>query len=239
VAALHCDNVVESSAGMPWWRGGTLLEHLETIEIAGDRDSAHRRFPVQWVIRPMSDEHHDYRGYAGQVAGGEWRAGDEVVVLPSGLRTRVAAIETGDGPLDVAVQGMSVVVRLQDDLDVPRGEMLADPADQPVCARTVDATVCWMSERPVQAGARLAIKHTTRWGRVVLDEVVSRLDVDTLEHVPADTLELNDIGRVRLRLSTPLMVDAYAENRTTGAFVLVGEATNDTVAAGMVVSAEA
>jgi sulfate adenylyltransferase subunit 1 (EFTu-like GTPase family) len=187
----------------------------------------------------MSDEHHDYRGYAGQVAGGEWRAGDEVVVLPSGLRTRVAAIETGDGPLDVAVQGMSVVVRLQDDLDVPRGEMLADPADQPICARTVDATVCWMSERPVQAGARLAIKHTTRWGRVVLDEVVSRLDVDTLEHVPADTLELNDIGRVRLRLSTPLMVDAYAENRTTGAFVLVGEATNDTVAAGMVVSAEA
>jgi sulfate adenylyltransferase large subunit len=238
VAALHGDNVVEGSASMPWWTGGTLLHHLETIEIAGDRDVSHRRFPVQWVIRPMSEEHHDYRGYAGQVAGGEWRAGDEVVVLPSGLRTRVAAVETADGPLDVAVQGMSVVIRLEDDLDVPRGEMLADPDDPPVSARTTEATVCWMSERPVHAGARLAIKHTTRWGRAVLDEIVSRLDVDTLEQVPADTLELNDIGRVRLRLSTPLMVDPYTENRTTGAFVLVGEATNDTVAAGMVVSAD-
>ncbi len=134
---------------MPWWASGTLLDHLETIEIASDRDAAHRRFPVQWVIRPMSDEHHDYRGYAGQVAGGEWRAGDEVVVLPSGLRTRVAAVETSDGPLDVAVQGMSVVVRLEDDLDVPRGEMLADPTTSRSCARTLEATVCWMSERPV------------------------------------------------------------------------------------------
>jgi sulfate adenylyltransferase large subunit len=238
MAALHGDNVVEPSARMTWWDGGTLLERLETVEIASDRDVVHRRFPVQWVIRPMSDAYHDYRGYAGQVAGGEWRAGDEVVVLPSGLRTRVAAVETADGPLDVAVQGMSVIVRLEDDLDVPRGELLADPSDQPTCARALEATVCWMSERPVQAGARLAIKHTTRWGRAVLEEIVSRLDVDTLEHVPADTLELNDIGRVRLRLSTPLMVDPYDVNRTTGAFVLVGEATNDTVAAGMVVSAE-
>ena len=154
---------------MPWWTSGTLLDHLETIEIASDRDAAHRRFPVQWVVRPMSDEHHDYRGYAGQVAGGEWRAGDEVVVLPSGLRTRVAAIEAADGPLDVAVQGMSVVVRLEDDLDVPRGEMLVDPTDQPVAARTLEATICWMSERPVPAGARLGIKHTTRWARAILD----------------------------------------------------------------------
>jgi sulfate adenylyltransferase large subunit len=238
MAALHGDNVVEPSTHMPWWTAGTLLERLETVEIAADRDAKHRRFPVQWVIRPMSDEFHDYRGYAGQVAGGEWRAGNEVVVLPSGLRTRVAAVETVDGPLDVAVQGMSVIVRLENDLDVPRGEMLADPADQPTCARTLEATVCWMSERPVQAGARLAIKHTTRWGRAVLDEILSRLDVDTLQHVPADTLQLNDIGRVRLRLSNPLMVDPYDVNRSTGAFVLVGEATNDTIAAGMVVSAE-
>jgi sulfate adenylyltransferase subunit 1 (EFTu-like GTPase family) len=146
-------------------------------------------------------------------------------------------VETSDGPLEVAVQGMSVIVRLDDDLDVPRGEMLADPTDPPTCARSLEATVCWMSERPIQAGARLAIKHTTRWGRVVLDEIVSKLDVATLEQRPADTLELNDIGRVRLRLSTPLMVDPYAVNRTTGAFILVGEATNDTVAAGMVLTA--
>jgi sulfate adenylyltransferase subunit 1 (EFTu-like GTPase family) len=223
---------------MPWWTSGTLLDHLETIEIASDRDAAHRRFPVQWVVRPMSDEHHDYRAYAGQVAGGEWRAGDEVVVLPSGLRTRVAAIEAADGPLDVAVQGMSVVVRLEDDLDVPRGEMLVDPTDQPVAARTLDATVCWMSERAVPAGARLGIKHTTRWARAILTAVESKLDMETLGQIPGDGLQLNDIATVRLQLSTPLLVDPYTVNRTTGAFILVDEATNDTVAAGMVVAAQ-
>jgi len=237
IAALHGDNVVEGPRNMTWWTGSTLLEHLESIEIAADRDAAHRRFPVQWVIRPMSEEHHDYRGYAGQVAGGEWRSGDEVVVLPSALRTQVAAVEISDGPLEVAVQGMSVVIRLADDLDVPRGEMLADPDDQPVCARTIEATICWMSERPVHAGARLGIKHTTRWARVVLDEILSKLDVDSLEQVPADELRLNDIARVHLRLSSPLLVDPYTVNRTTGAFILVGEATNDTVAAGMVTAA--
>jgi bifunctional enzyme CysN/CysC len=134
ISALTGDNVVERSERMPWWTGGTFLERLEGIEIAGDRDAAHRRFPVQWVIRPMSDDHHDYRGYAGEVAGGEWHAGDEVVVLPSGLRTTVAAVETHDGPLDVAVQGQAVVVRLADDLDVARGDMLCDRADPPAAA---------------------------------------------------------------------------------------------------------
>jgi sulfate adenylyltransferase large subunit len=237
VSALRGDNVVEGSERMRWWTGSTLLGHLETVEIAGDRDLQHRRFPVQWVIRPMSEQHHDYRGYAGQVAGGEWRAGDEVVVLPSGLHTRVAAVEDAEGRLDVAIPGQSVVVRLEDDLDVPRGELLADPADPPVVARELAAWVCWMSERPVRKGARLAIKHTTRWARAVLDSVESRLDVHSLTDVPADGLELNDIGRVRLRLSAPLAVDPYASNRTTGAFVLVDEATNDTVAAGMVLEA--
>jgi sulfate adenylyltransferase large subunit len=239
MAALHGDNVVEPSTRMPWWEHGTMLEHLESIELVHDRDAAHRRFPVQWVIRPMSDDHHDYRGYAGQVAGGEWRAGDEVVVLPSGLRTRVAAVETHDGPLDGAVQGMSVVVRLEDHLDVPRGEMLVAPDDQPVCARTVTATVCWMAERPAQVGARFAVKQTTRWSRGILDAIDSKLDVDTLAQVPTDAVGLNDIATVRLRLATPLMVDPYDVNRVTGSFILVDEAGNDTVAAGMVVSAEA
>ncbi len=234
IAALPGDNVVDPSDHMPWWDGGTFLERLETIEIAEDRDASHRRFPVQWVIRPMSDEHHDYRGYAGQVAGGEWRAGDEVVVLPSGLRTTVAAVETHGGPLDVAVQGQSVVVRLADHIDVARGDMLCDPADPPVAARELVATICWMSERPVQAGARLGVKHTTRWVRAILDEVVSVLDVETFEQIPAEGLRLNDLARVRLRLAGPLLVDPYAVNRTTGAFVLVDEATNETVAAGMV-----
>jgi sulfate adenylyltransferase subunit 1 len=239
IAALPGDNVVEPSGRMPWWDGGTFLERLETIEIAADRDAAHRRFPVQWVIRPMSDEHHDYRGYAGQVAGGEWRAGDELVVLPSGLRTTVASVETHDGPLDVAVQGQSIVVRLSDDVDVARGDMLCDPADPPVAARELEAIVCWMSERPVQTGARLALKQSTRWSRAMLDEVTSVLDVDTLDQVPADGLRLNDLARVRLRLAGPLLVDPYAVNRQTGAFILVDETTNETVGAGMVLAATA
>ena len=187
----------------------------------------------------MSDEHHDYRGYGGQVAGGEWRAGDEVVVLPSGRRTTVASVETHDGPLDVSVAGQSVVVRLADEVDVSRGDMLCGPSDQPVAARTVEANVCWMSERPAQTGARLAVKHTTRWARAILDEVVSVLDVETHDHHDADSLALNDIARIRLRLAEPLLVDPYDENRTTGAFVLVDEATNETVGAGMVVGATA
>ena len=239
IAALPGDNVVDPSQRMPWWTGGTFLERLESIEIAGDRDVAHRRFPVQWVIRPMSDEHHDFRGYAGQVAGGEWRAGDEVVVLPSGRTTTVASVETHDGPLELAVPGQSVVVRLADDVDVSRGDMLCGPTERPVAARALEANVCWMSERPAQIGARLAVKHTTRWARAILDEVASVLDVETLDHHVADTLALNDIARIRLRLAEPLLVDPYAENRTTGSFVLVDEATNETVAAGMVLAATA
>jgi bifunctional enzyme CysN/CysC/sulfate adenylyltransferase subunit 1 len=239
MAALHGDNVVEPSTHVPWWTGGTLLEHLETVEIAGDRDLAHRRFPVQWVIRPMSDEHHDYRGYAGQIAGGVWREGDEVVVLPSGLRTRVLAVETHDGPLTAGVPGMAVVVRVTDNLDISRGDMLADPADPPVAARRLRARLCWMSERPIEPGARLALKHTTRWTRAVIEAIETRLDVETLEHVPAERLSLNDIGVVELRLAGPVCVDSYPDNRSTGAFVLADEATNDTVAAGMVLEASA
>ena len=239
VAALPGDNIVDDSENMPWWTGGPLLAYLEQIELEGDRDVRHRRFPVQWVVRPMSDDHHDYRGYAGQVAGGEWCAGDDVVVLPSGLTTTVAAVETHDGPLDVAHQGMSVILRLADEIDVPRGEMLVAPDDQPLCARSITATVCWMSESSVKPGARLAIKHTTRWARANLEGIDSKLDVETLDQVPADGLQLNDIATVRLRLSSPLMVDPYEENRVTGAFILTDEATNDTVAAGMVVEASA
>ncbi len=239
IAALHGDNVVEASDRIAWWRGGTFLEHLEAIELAGDRNLADRRFPVQWVIRPMSDEHHDYRGYAGQVAGGVWRAGDDVLVLPSGLRTRVASVDTADGPIDEALPGMSVTIRLEDEIDVPRGDMLVDPDDQPVTARALEATICWMSERPLQAGTRLGVKHTTRAVRAVVESIDGVVDMDTLEQRAAAEMVLNDIGTVRLRLSAPLMVDPYAENRATGAFILVDEATNDTVAAGMVRSATA
>ena len=238
MSALRGDNVAERGEGMPWYDGPTLLEHLETVEIAGDRDLDHRRFPVQWVIRPISDEHHDFRGYAGQVAGGVWRAGDDVIVLPSGRRTSVASVETAEAPLDLAVPGMSITVRLADDLDVSRGDMLADPEQAPTIARELEATVCWMAEKPLEPRTKLAIKHTTRTVRAVVDELVSVVDIHTLEDQPAPPqLELNDIARVRLRLSEPLAVDPYAENRTTGAFILIDEATNDTVGAGMILSA--
>jgi bifunctional enzyme CysN/CysC len=240
ISALQGDNVVDRSDALAWYDGAPLLRHLETVEIAGDRNLAERRFPVQWVIRPMSDEHHDYRGYAGQVAGGVWRAGDDVLVLPSGARSRVAAVETADGPLDFAGPGRSVTIRLEDDLDVGRGDLLCDPACPPTVARQLEATVCWMSEQPLRAGARVGVKHTTRTARAVVDEITSVLDVTELE---ADSerheLALNDIGTVQLRLSGPLLVDAYAQNRATGSFILIDEATNNTVAAGMILSADA
>ncbi len=238
MSALRGDNVVERSDAMPWYDGPTLLEHLETIEISADRNLEDRRFPVQWVIRPMSDEHHDYRGYAGEVAGGIWRAGDEVVVLPSGRRTRVAAVEAFEGPLEAAIPPQSVTIRLEDDVDVGRGDMLADPERPPLVARAVTAELCWMSERPLQARARLAVKHTTRSVRAVVDELVSVVDMHTLEDRPApEQLELNDLGVARLRLAEPLAVDPYTRNRATGAFILIDEATNDTVGAGMVLDA--
>jgi sulfate adenylyltransferase large subunit len=231
MSALEGDNVVDRGDSMPWYDGPTLLEHLESVELAGDRNLDDRRIPVQWVIRPMSDEHHDYRGYAGQVAGGVWRAGDDVLVLPSGRRSRVAAVE----PVEAALPGMSVTIRLEDDLDVGRGDMLVDPERAPETVRELEATVCWMSERPIEARSRLFVKHTTRTVRAVVDELLSVVDIHLLEDRPAPArLELNDIGLVRLRLAEPLAVDPYAVNRTTGALILIDEATNETVGAGMI-----
>jgi bifunctional enzyme CysN/CysC len=239
MSALKGDNVVEGCAeSMPWWDAPPLLEFLEQLEISTDRNLEDRRFPVQWVIRPMSDEHHDYRGYAGRVASGIWQAGDEVVVLPSGLRSRVEAIDGLEGPLEAAIPPMSITIRLADDVDVSRGNMLADPARPPVVAREVEARVCWMSERPLEPRAKIGIKHTTRTVRGLVEELVSVVDIHTLDDVESPAkLELNDIGLVRLRLSEPLCVDPYAENRETGAFILIDEATNDTVGAGMIVTA--
>ena len=234
ISALRGDNVVERTRAMPWHDGPTLLEHLETVEIAGDRNIEDRRFPVQWVIRP----NFDYRGYAGQIAGGVWRAGDEVVVLPSGLRSRVEAVETLDGPLDEAAPPQSVTIRLEDDVDVSRGDLLADPDRPPAVARELTAHLCWMSERPLEPRTRLAVKHTTRNARAVVDELVSVVDMDTLEDRPSpERLELNDLAVVRLRLAEPLVVDTYSRNPPTGAFILIDEASNDTVAAGMVLDA--
>ncbi|HZQ80471.1 MAG TPA: GTP-binding protein [Gaiellaceae bacterium] len=236
ISALKGDNVVDRTDAMPWYAGPTLLEHLESVELAGDRNVDDRRFPVQWVIRPMADEHHDYRGYAGQVAGGEWRVGDEVVVLPSGARSRVSAIDGAEG--GEAIPEQSVTILLEDDVDVSRGDLLADPENAPVVARELTARVCWMSERPVEDRARVLLKHTTRTVTARLDEIVSVVDISTLEDRPSPgRMELNDLGVVRFRLAEPLCVDPYARNRATGAFIVIDEATNETIGAGMVVDA--
>jgi bifunctional enzyme CysN/CysC len=238
VSALKGDNVVERTDAMPWHAGPTLLEHLETVEIFGDRNTQDRRFPVQWVIRPMADEHHDYRGYAGRVASGIWRAGDEVVVLPSGLRSRVASVDAAGEVLEDALPGQSVTIRLEDEVDVSRGDLLADPDQPPVVARELTARVSWMSEKPLEDRARVLIKQTTRTVPARVDELVSVVDILTLTDQPAPArLGLNDLGVVRFRLAEPLAVDPYARNRTTGAFILIDESTNDTVGAGMVIEA--
>jgi len=239
VSALKGDNVVERTDAMPWYAGPTLLEHLETVEIFGDRNTQDRRFPVQWVIRPMADEHHDYRGYAGRVASGIWRAGDEVVILPSGLRSKVASVDAAGEVLEDALPGQSVTIRLEDDVDVSRGDLLADPEQPPVTAREVTARVSWMSEKPLEERARLLIKHTTRTVPARAEEIVSVVDILTLtDRAAPGKLELNDLGVVRFRLAEPLAVDPYARNRTTGAFILIDESTNDTVGAGMVMEAQ-
>jgi sulfate adenylyltransferase large subunit len=238
ISALTGDNVVDRSENMAWYEGPALLEHLESVEIATDKNLDARRLPVQWVIRPMSTEHPDYRGYAGTVAGGLWRTGDEVVVLPSGLRSRVEAIDTADGNADAVFPPEAVTIRLADDIDVARGDMLADPESPPTVARELEARICWMSERPLEPRAKIAIKHTSRTVRAIVDELVSVVDIHTLQDQPGpERLELNDIAIVRLRLSEPLAVDPYEVSRETGAFILIDESTNDTVAAGMVLSA--
>ena len=239
VSALTGANVVSHSSDMPWYHGPTLLFHLETVHIASDRNLIDVRFPIQRVIRPESAEFPDYRGYAGQVAGGVLRAGDEVVALPSGLSTRITRIEQLGVEVDAAYAPMSVTVHLADDLDVSRGDMLCRPNNQPTVGQDLDAMVCWMSERPLAEKGRYAIKHTTRWGRAVVTDLLYRLDVNTGHRdEAARELKLNDLGRIRLRTTAPILYDPYRRNRVTGSFILVDEATNTTVAAGMLLTSE-
>jgi sulfate adenylyltransferase large subunit len=237
ISALKGDNVVERSDAMQWYGAAPLLYHLEHVVIAPDRNLNDVRFPVQWVIRPMSDDHHDYRGYAGQMAGGVLRPGSEVVVLPSGRPTTVASIDTYDGPIEAAFPTMSVALQLADQIDISRGDMVVEAEDQPIVAREVEAMVCWMSDQPLAPRSRYTIKHTTRSARAIVEALEHRIDINTQEHVPATQLGLNEIGRVKLRTSAPLIVDPYARNRTTGSFILIDESTNDTVGAGMVLTA--
>ena len=239
VSALLGDNVVSRSQNMPWYDGPSLLHHLENVHVASDRNLIDVRLPVQYVIRPQSDAWHDYRGYAGQVMGGVLKKGDEVVVLPSGFTSRILSVETADGPVEEAFPPMSVTVRLEDEIDVSRGDMICRPNNQPAVAQDIDAMVCWMDEQsPMRVGGKYAIKHTTRSARTVVKELQYRLDINSLHRdEDAKELSLNEIGRVHLRTTVPLMADDYSRNRNTGGFVLVDEATNRTVAAGMITQA--
>jgi bifunctional enzyme CysN/CysC len=235
MAALQGDNVVNRSEKMPWYDGPALLDFLETVPVDTDHiGTLGARFPVQFVIRPMSVELPDYRGYAGTLATGVLRAGDEVVVLPSGRRTTVAAVETADGPLDVAVARQAITVRLTDEVDVSRGDMIAAASDAPTSTQEFEATVCWMADAPLTPGRRLLLKHTTRTVKAIVTTLLDTLDVTNLESGEATSFGLNDIGRVTIRTSSPVFIDDYNVDRTTGAFVLVDEATGATVGAGMV-----
>ena len=236
LSALHGDNVVEPSLNMPWYTGSPLLQIMEDIHVASDRNLIDARFPVQYVIRPHAAEHRDYRGYAGQVASGIFRVGDEVIVLPSGFTTRIAAIDTFDDSATEAAPPMSVALRFEDQLDISRGDMVCRLHNQPTVGQDLDAIVTWMSEDiALRPGAKYAIKHTTRWAKALVTDLQYRFDVTTLHRDESATeLTLNEIGRVRLRTTAPLFFDEYRRNRATGSFILVDEATNNTVGAGMI-----
>jgi sulfate adenylyltransferase large subunit len=236
ISALRGDNVVTRSANMAWYNGAPLLYHLENTYVGGDRNLVDARFPVQTVIRPNEDRWHDFRGYAGQVAGGVFKPGDQIVVLPGGQTSRIADIYAGDAKLDEAFTPQSVVMTLDDDIDISRGDMIAKPGNRPSSGQDIDAMVCWFSaERQLRPGDKLILRHTTRELQAVVKELRYCVDVNTLHKVEdvAD-LSLNQIGRVILRVAKPLYYDSYAHNRSTGSFILVDPFDNATLAAGMI-----
>ena len=236
VSALHGDNIATRSTTMSWYEGPSLLHHLEHVHIASDRNLVDVRFPVQHVIRPQSATITDYRGYAGQIASGVMKPGDEIIALPSGFTTRITGIDTADGPLAEAFPPMSVIIRLADDIDIARGDMLARPHNTPTTTQDLEAMICWMDEtQPLKPGNKYTIKHTTRTAKTLIKTLHYRLDINTLHrHENPTHLNLNEIGRARLRTTIPLLADPYRRNRTTGGFILIDEHTNRTVAAGII-----
>ena len=236
MSALAGDNVVERSINMTWYEGSSLLHYLEEVHVASDRNLVDARFPVQYVIRPHREGLQDYRGYAGTVAGGVFRVGDEVLVLPSGFSSTIAAVESMDGPIGEAHPPMSCTIRLVDNIDISRGDMICRPANAPTVGQDIDAMICWMSDRAeLTASRKFGIKHTTRSAKALVTDLRYRLDINTLHRdEDAAALGLNEIGRVTLRTTQPLFYDEYRRNRRTGSFILIDEADNSTVGAGMI-----
>ena len=236
ISALNGDNVVDRSENMDWYEGSSFLYHLENVYIGGEENHVDARFPVQWVIRPQSDQWHDFRGYAGRVAGGVFRPGDEVVVQPSGFKTRIQAIHTANGTLDEAYAPQSVCMTLHDEIDISRGDMLVKPNNQPKVEQDIEAMICWFSQTPLQGHGKYIVRHTGRETPAVVQEIRYQVDVNTLHKVEGtDSLIMNDVGRIKLRTAVPLLHDPYRRNRNTGSFLLIDPGTNETVGAGMIV----
>lgn len=237
ISALHGDNVVEKSDKTPWYEGPTMLYHLENVYIGSDNNHVNARFPVQWVIRPHSDEHHDFRGYAGRVAGGVFKPGDDVVVQPSGFATKIKAIESLEGPQEQVFAPLSCTMTLEDEIDISRGDMIVKPNNPPEKEQVIEAMICWFSEdTQLQPRGKYHLRHTTKEVKAIVQEIKYKVNINTLHKIEDETtFGLNEIGRVSIRTSAPLLFDSYRRNRQTGSFVLIDSQTNETVAAGMIV----
>ncbi|MCA1746915.1 MAG: sulfate adenylyltransferase, partial [Bacteroidales bacterium] len=235
ISALKGDNVVDKNGNMPWYDGPALLELLETIDITRDADLKNKRFPVQYVIRPQREEFHDYRGYAGRIAGGVFKAGDKVTVLPGGQTTAIKSVDVMNGQLDQAFSPQSVALSLTDDIDISRGDMIVDAENMPHVGQEIDLMVSWLSEKPMVLNGKYTIRHTTAELRCVIREVKYKVNINTLEEMDAEnTLVLNEIARISIKTTKPLFYDSYKENRITGSISIIDEATNNTVGAGMI-----
>jgi len=236
ISALKGDNVVDPSENMEWYHGTTLMELLETIDIRSDVDLVNRRFPVQYVIRPQRQEFHDYRSYAGRVAGGVWTPGERVVVLPGGQETVLEAIDTMNGQMEMAFPPQSVAFRLADDIDISRGDMIVPVDQRPKIGQEIDLMVCWLNEKPMVLGGKYTIRHTTSELRGIIREVDYKVNINTLEHDTEDrTVGLNEIAKIRIKTSKPIFYDAYRQNHITGSVIIIDEGTNNTVGAGMII----
>lgn len=236
ISALMGDNVVDKSEKMPWYNGSTLLYTLENVHISSDFNLVDSRLPVQRVIRPLSEEYHDFRGYAGRIEGGVFKPGDEVIALPSGFTSTVKSIETMEGPLEEAFPPMSVTLTLEDDIDISRGDMIAKVNNQPKTGQDIELMICWLNDKKLQVGGKYALKHTTKDVRCVVKDVRYKVNINTLHRIEDDlTIGLNDIGRILIRTTSPLFYDSYRKNRTTGSLILIDEFTNETVGAGMII----
>ncbi|TGM97743.1 sulfate adenylyltransferase subunit 1 [Leptospira dzoumogneensis] len=237
ISALNGDNVVDTSPNMTWWKGKTLLGYLEDLEIEVDETKHEPRFPVQYVIRPQTEEHHDYRGYAGQVRSGVFKKGDDIAVLPSGLRSKIKSINTYESEVEEAFAPMSVTILLEDEIDISRGDMLVVDKHQPTVSQDLEAEVCWMDAKSLVPGNKYLLRQTTGSVKSAVKEISFRIDIQTHEKLESSQLALNEIGRIKIRTAKPIAFDSYSENRGTGSFVLVDEGTNNTVGAGMIVGA--